>query len=391
MSSPTPEPPEENPPKRPRKPPVPAKKDSGELDLWDFEQTLGPPKVASVRGPETLPPPKNRSKAMEPVSRGIPKGDTPPAAKADKPPADIPATPRPAALKPPAQAFDPRKKVAADDLGDLDDTWSAPEAGEKKKRASMPAPAQTPASSPAPPIEPADVPPATPSISPAAVEEPPYYGEAVVLPEESDDEEIDDEIAEDGTPSATATKAVPLELAEIRKRLGFSKLEKIGMIALAALLVIAGITLTMLASGKLGGTARELRPPSYPVKGSLITVKKLSTYWRAPVVGKDSARRGTKLIPVAMLELEGGPCALRAFFRDEKGDYVGDTVNRTMGTGTLEISATAGLEDPGMHAAFRTGATKLWKLEVFEAPSADSPGQDFKKILETPVSADFQH
>ena len=52
------------------------------------------------------------------------------------------------------------------------------------------------------------------------------------------------------------------------------------------------------------------------------------------------------------------------------------------------LAATAGFEDIGMHAAYRTGQSKSWSVEVREAPSEDSPVQDFKKLFEMSISTD---
>ena len=54
----------------------------------------------------------------------------------------------------------------------------------------------------------------------------------------------------------------------------------------------------------------------------------------------------------------------------------------------LVIPATAGFDDIGMHAAYRTGGTKPWTVEIYEAPSENASGKEFTKLFETHISTD---
>ena len=74
---------------------------------------------------------------------------------------------------------------------------------------------------------------------------------------------------------------------------------------------------------------------------------------------------------------------------NDSGVAVGDPITRSIdGTTTLILPATDGFEDISMLTAYRTGQTKPWTVRIFEAPSANSQGKDFKKLLELPVSAE---
>lgn len=130
----------------------------------------------------------------------------------------------------------------------------------------------------------------------------------------------------------------------------------------------------------------------FPVSGKLIEVKSATTYWRKPVTSGDDpdiVRRGTALIPVAKLSLSSKPCAIRVFFRDEDGTVIGDGISRNVsGEQELVIPATAGFDDIGMHAAYRTGEKEPWIIQVFEGPSRSADRDDFKKVLETEISTD---
>jgi hypothetical protein len=56
----------------------------------------------------------------------------------------------------------------------------------------------------------------------------------------------------------------------------------------------------------------------------------------------------------------------------------------------LNVPATAGFDDVGMHAAYRTGESKPWTVGVYEAPTEDAPGRDFKKVFEMDISTDLR-
>ena len=102
-------------------------------------------------------------------------------------------------------------------------------------------------------------------------------------------------------------------------------------------------------------------------------------------------RRGTAFIPVLRLSLHSEPCAIRIFFRDQDGVVVGDAINRLVsGDQDIEIPATAGFDDIGMHAAYRTGEQLPWTVHILEGPSRSADRKDFRKILETQVSTDVR-
>jgi hypothetical protein len=52
----------------------------------------------------------------------------------------------------------------------------------------------------------------------------------------------------------------------------------------------------------------------------------------------------------------------------------------------LQVASTAGFDDVGMHAAYRTGQTQAWSIEVREASSVTAANEEFKKLIEIPIS-----
>lgn len=171
-------------------------------------------------------------------------------------------------------------------------------------------------------------------------------------------------------------------------------MEKIGLAALAViLLALAGVAYYW-SIHQLPQDGHERGMVEFPQQGKLITLSGADSYWREPVLQGDDAdrvRRGTSLIPVVELEVSGGAGALRIWFRDHDKQVVGDPVTRRVdGPGKLVVAATAGFDDVGMHAAYRTGQLDSWTVEVFEASSEDVAGKEFVRLFEMKLSSNLR-
>lgn len=180
----------------------------------------------------------------------------------------------------------------------------------------------------------------------------------------------------------------------LRPRLGLSLIERTGMIVLATFLVLAGLFIYQQSIYQLPNESNHAGKPDFPLKGTLVTVDSATSYWRAPVnegPKVDTYRRGTVLLPVLVLKISEGRGAIRVLFRNNEGETMGDAVTRTIqGADTFEIAATAGFDDVGMHAAYRTGGLKPWKIQVFEASTENASGQDVKKLFELNISTELR-
>lgn len=138
--------------------------------------------------------------------------------------------------------------------------------------------------------------------------------------------------------------------------------------------------------------------PDFPVSGSHAVVAGAKTYWRPPVLAgddRDGARSGVAFIPVIEVELSGGSGALRAIFRNEHGESVGDVITRSFQNGRFTRSGAPGIELPGTDgyeseadfSGYRVG-TKRWTVEVLEGPSADAGGSGFQTLFTAPLSTE---
>lgn len=179
-------------------------------------------------------------------------------------------------------------------------------------------------------------------------------------------------------------------MARLPSITSLSPVEKIAISSLFAALAL-GATLTIIHfTNKVPTRPSVAEKTEYPVKGNIVEIMSASTFWRAPVTTGENAdvvRRGTKLIPVLKLNLNSKSAAIRILFRNEDGLVIGDGVTRSVsGETEVSIAATAGFDDVGMHTAYRTGDSRPWVVQVFEAPDAKAPREKFRMILETEIS-----
>jgi len=181
--------------------------------------------------------------------------------------------------------------------------------------------------------------------------------------------------------------AVPVSLVP---NLKLSKIERLGLWSLLIILVICGGFVGVNVVLGLSAESKMTRSSDFPIKGKKIEILSADTFWREPIASgakMETFRRGTVLVPVVDLVSKGVPAAVRVFFRDENGMVIGDSVTRAILPGVLlQVASTAGFDDVGMHAAYRTGQTRPWSIEVREASSVTASNEEFQKLIEIPIS-----
>lgn len=349
-------------------------KDTTELDLWAFEDDLElpdelpePPAGETTRSSaRDIPAPRERKKGKP---REFGSRPTPPPQHSRDERVQINVN-KPAEKLPPAEALAGQAKPERefDDLENWDNAKLEPELEElPQEDAEEPPKPNAPPEPELPKKEIQATPP--PQDGKTATETP--------LP--------DDEFA----PAALPASAKPVPLLP---NLALTKVERIGLISLVALLLVGAATVLMFSLNRLPSEPEKAGANDFPVQGKLITVNSAVSYWRVPITegsDQDTFRRGTELLPVLELSLTGGPAGIRVLFRNDEREVVGDAVTRTVrGGGTLKIPATAGFDDLGMHAAYRTGESKPWTIEVSEAPAEDAPSNAFRKLFEMNIATD---
>lgn len=343
-------------------------KDTTELDLWAFEDDLEmedatpkPPRTSTSRASGgDLPAPRERHvtkprEAREPLEDSRPAGVERIQMNVNKSRQSGTPSAGPVTILKPESEFD--------DLENWEDVQKGPQIEDLPE---APLPKEI--------VEPA--------AAPVAASEPEQQAPTVeaATPEKADDNEFS---------PVSRSNAAPISL---RPKMGLSKLERIGLIALLVLLAGGGLATLVISINRLPTESARVKAADFPIKGGKVTIESATSYWRAPITDGTSPeiiRRGTVLLPVIDLRIKEGSGAIRVLFRDDGGAVVGDAVTRAIrGAGGLVIPATAGFDDLGMHAAYRTGGSKPWTIEVYEAATEDTAGRDFKKLFEINISTD---
>lgn len=355
------------------------------MDLWAFDD-LEPDENDSSLPPSraaesVVPTPRDMGARRQPAKPVTPPEDT-----------EIDAMPIPKVVaakesirvnvnksRPKPNLPGPAHSNAGSDFDDLD-SWEDEEP-EKEVPAlrvidtPIPKEIPEPADETMAPVEPEDV-----EVEPA--------GELDSSREEPTKKEISETVpvkkAEEKRPVASPAKGPGLNL-------NLSGLEKLGLVILLALLVVGGGVAYFMTVNRLKKEDHLVRANDFPISGKNVKIQSADSFWRAPVVegpNADTVRRGTQLLPVLELAVEGGPAELRILFRNAKGDLVGDAVTRQSGTGgKVEAAATAGFDDLGMYAAYRTGTEKPWTVEVHEVSSGDSQAKT-TKLFQIQIATD---
>lgn len=344
-------------------------KDSTELDLWAFDEPARPEKESAAVAPKSdrssgIPVPRSSGNVRKPRVGGLPKSEESPLPQSPETEERIQINVNKKGPKAQPASRPVHHSKIGGEFDELDD-GNEPEP-EPEVLKVVPEAEAVSLDEPAPP---------EPVIEEILQETPPP-----VAPPVSEQDEFSPRVRENAEP------------VSLRPHLGLSKVERIGLAALLGVLLIGGGVVYFKTIHHLPVGSGRLEENDFPVKGAHLTIVSAANYWRAPITDGayvETVRRGTQLVPVIDLSVKGGPAAVRVFFRNGDGDVIGDAVTRTIHAGgALEVAATAGFEDVGMHAAYRTGQSKPWTVQVYEAPSENSPGPAFKKLFEMNVSTD---
>lgn len=352
-------------------------RDTTERDLWDFDDESESPKAPEKPPTEVGPrffgkgfPVLNVPATDDPQKDGETKVSKLPVGRSDQILINVtqkPATSRTAAGQAPFLDRD-EMDITEDweQFPDIPPLEEAPVAGEPLSVAA--APVAPPAPAMAPPPEVLPPPPAPPAAKDVAQDE----GQSEFEP-------------------VMRTQAAPVVP---RPRIGLSVMEWVGLTALLLLLIAGGTAVFLISMRHLPAEVARARANDFPIKGTYLTIDSATSYWREPITAgpsRDTFRRGTKLLPVLEITVRGGPATVRVYFRNEDHGTVGDSVTRSVRAGEhVRFPATAGFDDSGMLAAYRTGENKPWTIEVSEAPADNPEGAAFKKLFEMNIATDYR-
>ena len=181
----------------------------------------------------------------------------------------------------------------------------------------------------------------------------------------------------------------------------FTPVEVTASLFFLALLLFGAIVTVSVLRSHLKVHADPYTTPDFPVKGSIATVAKAETFWRAPVVGgpnADTTKLDVILLPVITItlnECKEPQGALRVMFLNHKNEIVGDTLTKSYEnnlfkankSATMSFASTAGFTEFGEQEAYRAKISKPWTIKVFEGPSESASSNSFKLLFTTPIIA----
>jgi hypothetical protein len=157
------------------------------------------------------------------------------------------------------------------------------------------------------------------------------------------------------------------------------------IILLAGLLVIGGVFYFMLRSGlPVDSIYHAQSKPNLPIKGQKVTIGNLEMDWKDE--GSGSLAGGIKantLLPRLSLRFEAGSRgAVRIFFKNERDQLVGDTVDFELAGEAVErvVTCTGGLRSRLEYDALRARDLARWTIEIHEGPNPQAPLAEFQML-----------
>lgn len=174
--------------------------------------------------------------------------------------------------------------------------------------------------------------------------------------------------------------------------------EKIGLGILGVVFIALGIWWLLGLLSDVPTTRMGQDEPDFPIEGGFTEATAAESYWRAPIREgdqRDIARTDVIIIPILKVTITGtGDGVLRAIYRDDEGEFVGDSITRSFTSGqfddsrsaSCEFPATSGFTEESEFNAYRVGGER-WTVEILEGPSADASGREFKSLFTAPISS----
>lgn len=202
--------------------------------------------------------------------------------------------------------------------------------------------------------------------------------------------ESDQQTASEEAPVSKSSEATPAA-----KKSALNGIEKICLALIATCflgLTIWGI-IWLQNKNKIADTRETV---DMPQKGTYATLTELSTFWVTP--DKNSGvNLNAVIVPALSLTLDPDTSesgALRLYFRNADKSAIGDTITlefsggkfTSNGSSTIEVSASDGFHQEGKFREYQIDTGVPWRVIILEAPSTESPGSEFKALLDAPVS-----
>lgn len=160
-------------------------------------------------------------------------------------------------------------------------------------------------------------------------------------------------------------------------------------------LVVGGAAFWFLRGGLPGKNASlpQLHP-AMPASGDRITIEKITADWTRTSA---PTPRGAAMVPRLGITISpSSHGALRLFFKDERGQAAGDTMNLavrdgkfTTGTSSNLLFCTDGLRSDLDFSDLRSRSDKFWTVEILEGPTTMDKRSEFRPLLNLSIPWDL--
>ena len=219
-------------------------------------------------------------------------------------------------------------------------------------------------------------------------------GEAPATPLQNPDPEA-------GFPAdAPGQHAVPTASGEFFQDTLVNPAEKRWLGILVAVLVLAGGLVFYLLKDALPSDSRyrATLTPELPIKGAKITIKSAEARWRQLGSKAEAATKdGLRICPeIALTFSPESTGALRIFFRNERDQQVGDTINMEIqggrvigGAESSTATGTRGLRTILEYADLSAGENTHWSIEIHEGTDPRGPMSGYSLLAKISVPWNF--
>jgi hypothetical protein len=172
---------------------------------------------------------------------------------------------------------------------------------------------------------------------------------------------------------------------------GLRGIEKAALAVVGLILLVAGFVFlqAMLPDNPADPGDPAQSKPKLPVKGTLVTVSEVETFWRDRIEG-DAAKPETKFLPAVKLQTSGGSGNgyLQVLLRDPDGRIRGDSHTFPLqggrpasGDGSQCLAVgTEGYGNPLLFMEYRGNLEKNWTVELLESKEQKAPADQWRRI-----------
>lgn len=159
------------------------------------------------------------------------------------------------------------------------------------------------------------------------------------------------------------------------------------------------ITVAYTAATKVSWIGSTTKKQTYPISGTQLTIKSVSTEWFISDVEEDSKTMSLyTYTPSVKIKIgkEATSGKMRCYFINSRGKYIGDPITKRFKAGSfpegteITITCSEGYQHSGDFEAYYAGFTEPWKLLILEGAEDSETLSSFKEIASIPMERNLK-